>query len=88
MDWQAEWQPGVMADSPALIPVVGNNSRFIDYSNANAYIYTKYMAVGFHLPLSLFGFLSIHIPISYLFTIILTDYSNNNNKEYTFRLEL
>ena len=32
--WQAEWQrsgrhaTGVMADSPALIPVVGNNSRF------------------------------------------------------------
>ena len=28
MDWQTEWQPGVMADSPALIPLVGNNSRF------------------------------------------------------------
>ena len=48
---------GVMADSPALIPLVGNNSRLIDYSNANAYIYTNHMAVGFHLPLNLFGFL-------------------------------
>ena len=47
----------------ALIALVGNNSRFIDYSNENAYIYTNHMAVGFHLPLSLFGFLSIHIPI-------------------------
>ena len=34
-DWQAVWQPGgrrnaagVMAESPALIPLVGNNSRF------------------------------------------------------------
>ena len=57
MDWQAEWQPGVMADNPALIPLVGNNSQLINYSNANAYIYTNHMAVGFHLPLSLFGFL-------------------------------
>ena len=66
-----------MADSPALITLVGNNSRLINYSNAKAYTYTNLMAVGFHLPLSLFGFLSIHIPIYYLFTIILTDYSNN-----------
>ena len=41
----------------ALIPLVGNNSWFINYSNANAYIYTNHMAVGFHLLLSLFGFL-------------------------------
>ena len=75
-DWQAEWQPGVMADSPALIPLVGNNSQFQFISNANACIYTKYMAVGFHLPLSLFGFLSNQIPIYYLFTIIPKDYSN------------
>ena len=34
----------------------GNNSRFIIYSNAKAYTYTNLMAVGFHLPLSLFGF--------------------------------
>ena len=34
MEWHAEWQEGgrrnaagVMADSPALIPLVGNNSR-------------------------------------------------------------
>ena len=67
MDWQAEWQPGVMADSPALIPLVGNNSRFINYSNANAYIYTNHMAVGFHLPLSWFSFLSIHIPILFIY---------------------
>ena len=39
--------------------VITPDSIFI--SNANAYIYTKYMAVGFHLPLSLFGFLSNHI---------------------------
>ena len=56
MDWQAEWQLGVMADSPALIPLVGNNSRLINYSNTKAYTYTNLMAVGFHLPLSLFGF--------------------------------
>ena len=29
MDWQAKWQPGVMADSPALIPLVGNKSQLI-----------------------------------------------------------
>ena len=56
---------GVMADNPALIPLVGNNSQFPFISNANACIYTKYMAVGFHLPLSLFGFLSNQIPINY-----------------------
>ena len=55
--------------------VITPNSIFI--SNANAYIYTKYMAVGFHLPLSLFGFLSNQIPINYLFTIIPKDYSNS-----------
>ena len=57
---------GVMADNPALIPLVGNNSRLINYSNAKAYTYTNLMAVGFHLLLNLFGFLSIHIPIIYL----------------------
>ena len=55
--------------------VITPDSIFI--SNANAYIYTMHMAVGFHLPLSLFGFLSNHIPIYYLFTIIPKDYSNN-----------
>ena len=40
---------GVMADSPALIPLVGNNSRF-NYSNANAYIYTNDMTVDLHQP--------------------------------------
>ena len=84
MDWQAEWQPGVMADSPALIPLVGNNSRFINYSNANAYIYTNHMVVGFHLPLSLFGFLSNHIPIYYLFTIIPKDYSNSSERSVSY----
>ena len=53
-------------------------------SNANAYIYTKYMAVGFQLPLSLFGFLSNQIPIYYLFTIIPKDYSNNMDVNSTF----
>ena len=47
----------------ALIPLDGNKSRLINYSNAKAYTYTNIMAVGFHLPLSRFGFLSIHIPI-------------------------
>ena len=84
MDWKAEWQPGVIADSPALIPLVGNNSRLINYSNAKSYTYTNLMAVGFHLPLSLFGFLSIHIPIYYLFTIILTDYSNRKELKIIF----
>ena len=64
---------GVMEDSPALIPLVGNNSRFqIDYSNANAYIYTFHEAVDyqpFRLPSYSYSY--------YLFTIILTDYSNN-----------
>ena len=59
-----------MADNPALIPLVGNNSRFINYSNANAYIYTNHMVVGFHLPLSLFGFLLF----IYLHYITLMDY--------------
>ena len=54
----------------ALIPLVGNNSRFIDYSNANAYIYTNHMTGGFHLLLSLFGFLLF----IYLQYITLTDY--------------
>ena len=45
----------------------GNNSRFINYSNAKAYTYTNLMAVGFHLPLSWFSFLSIHIPILFIY---------------------
>ena len=60
---------------PLFLLVIIPDSMSI--SNANAYIYTKYMAVGFHLPLSLFGFLSNHIPIYYLFTLIPKDYSNN-----------
>ena len=54
-------------NSQALIPLVGNNSRFINYSNAKAYTYTNLMAVGFHLPLSWFSFLSIHIPILFIY---------------------
>ena len=50
---QELWQAG----NQALIPLVRYNSRLINYSNANAYIYTNHMAVGFHLLLSLFGFL-------------------------------
>ena len=38
---------GVMADSPALIPVVRYNSRLIVYSNANACIYTFHEAVDY-----------------------------------------
>ena len=55
------------------ILIVGNNSRFY-YSNANAYIYTNHMAVGFHLPLSLFGFLLFIYLFIYLHYITLTDY--------------
>ena len=55
------------------------------YSNAKAYTYTNLTAVGFHLPLSLFGFLSNQIPINYLFTIILKDYSNKiRSKSWKF----
>ena len=62
MDWQAEWQPGVMADSPALIPLVGNNSRF-DLLHSQMQIFIHYnVAVEnqpFHLPMHLFIFLFI-----------------------------
>ena len=55
----------------ALIPVVRYNSRLIDYSNANAYIYTFHEAVDYQpfcLPIYSYSY--------YLFTIILMDYSN------------
>ena len=52
---------------PALIPVVRYNSRLTVYSNAKAYTYTNLLAVGFHLPLSWFSFLSIHIPILFIY---------------------
>ena len=62
-DWQAEWQPGVMADSPALIPVVGNNSRFQYFIQMQMPIFIHFMR---RLITSLFAFLAIHIPIIYL----------------------
>ena len=63
MDWQAEWQPGVMADNPALIPLVGNNSRFQLIIQMQMPIFIHFMR---RLITSLFAFLSIHIPIIYL----------------------
>ena len=63
MDWQAEWKPGVMADSPALIPLVGNNSRFQLIIQMQMPIFIQFMR---RLITSLFAFLAIHIPIIYL----------------------
>ena len=57
---------------PALIPVVRYNSRLIVYSNANDCIYTFHEAVDYQ-PLRLPSYSYSY----YLFTIILTDYSNS-----------
>ena len=59
-------QAGVMANSQALIPLIGITLDSI-YSFANAYTYTNHMTVVFHLPPSLFGFLLFRF--IYLFTI-------------------
>ena len=73
-DWQAVWQPGgrrkcsrSYGRQPALIPLVGITPDSIIYSNAKAHTYTNLLAVGFHLPLSWFSFLSIHIPILFIY---------------------
>ena len=53
---QELWQ----ANSQALIPLVGNNSRLINYSNANAYIHTFHEAVDyqpFRLPIYSYSYL-------------------------------
>ena len=61
---RAEWQnartTGVMANSQALIPLIGNNSRFI-YSVSKPFIYTftnvgsvSSSAQPFQLPTTLF----------------------------------
>ena len=64
-----------------MVVLVRYNSRLIDYSNANAYIYTFHEAVSyqpFRLPIYSYSY--------YLFTIILTDYSNTwNNKRLGLR---
>ena len=54
---------GVMADSPALIPLVGNNSRFQLIIQMQMPIFIHFMR---RLITSLFAFLAIHIPIIYL----------------------
>ena len=53
--------------SQLLILPVGITPDSIIYSNAKAYTYTNLLAVGFHLPLSWFSFLSIHIPILFIY---------------------
>ena len=58
--------------SYALIPLVGITPNSIVYSNANACIYTFHEAVDYQ-PLRLPSYSYSY----YLFTIILTDYSNN-----------
>ena len=76
LDWQTDgavWQwngkqngrnaAGVMADSPALIPLVGNNSRFQLIIQMQMPIFIHFMR---RLITSLFAFLAIHIPIIYL----------------------
>ena len=79
MDWQAEWQPGVMADNPALIPLVANKSRLIILFIAkHSFIHSCDGCVSpsvqpFRLPT---------IPIYYLFTIIPTDYSNKTFQNF------
>ena len=54
---------GVMADSPALIPLVGNNSRFQLIIQMQMPIFIHFMR---RLITNLFAFLAIHIPIIYL----------------------
>ena len=64
--WQASRMPGmgrnaagVMADSPALIPLVGNNSRLILFPYQSKYLYIT-MAVEnqpFHLPIYSYSYL-------------------------------
>ena len=49
-------QAGVMANSQALIPLIGITLDSI-YSFANAYTYTNHMTVVFHLLPNLFDFL-------------------------------
>ena len=65
MDWQAEWKPGVMADSPALIPLVGNNFRFqLIYSWLSIHLYIHVTAcLTFRPAFSASNY-------SYLFTIL------------------
>ena len=65
-------QAGVMANSQALIPLIGITPDSILFM-ANAYIYILHVMVVFHLPPSLFGFLHNYLFI-YLQYIIPTDY--------------
>ena len=65
-------QAGVMANSQALIPLIGITPYSILFM-ANAYIYILHVTVVFHLPPSLFGFLHNYLFI-YLHNIIPTDY--------------
>ena len=70
MDWQVEWQPGVMADSPALIPLVGNNSRLI--------IIPMQMPIFIQITWRLgFTFRSACLASYYLFIYLFTLYNPN-----------
>ena len=69
-------QAGVMANSQALIPLIGITPDSILFM-ANAYIYILHVTVVFHLPPSLFDFLcncSANYLFIYLQYIIPTDY--------------
>ena len=69
-------QAGVMANSQALIPLIGITLNSLLFM-ANAYIYILHVTVVFHLPPSLFGFLcncSANYLFIYLQYIIPTDY--------------
>ena len=68
MDWQAECQEWVemqqeLWQESALIPLVGNNSRFQLIIQMQMPIFIHFMR---RLITSLFAFLVIHIPIIYL----------------------
>ena len=74
MDWQAEWQLGVMADSPALIPLVGNNSRFDSHFQCKC-LYLYKVHGGWVSPSAQ----PVWLPNIYLFTLYNPNglYSNN-----------
>ena len=55
-------QAGVMANSQTLIPLIGITPDSILFM-ANAYIYILHVTVVFHLPPSLFGFLTIQFSL-------------------------
>ena len=81
----ADWQPGgrrnaagVMADNLLWYQLLGITPDWLFITLPKAIIYTLDVEVENNL----FTFLSIHIPIYYLFTIIPTDYSNISKTDF------